>query len=202
MTKIQRIFTTDRNTNYICWDQHPYFNVGDVVKFSLTNDDVVQAMAVEQDGDNMIFCMMDCLPGKYEMYCQAINCGDYENSDLRKKLNNELIDLFPVDLVAKLIPFENGDFLRIPTEKEIFGENKYGERESMLVEQWEPMKKCRNRIAFDESEDGNLHEYWLINKVRGSNTGFSCVYYDDPNYCYASYQHGVRPVFQITNMEK
>lgn len=191
--KIQRIFTTDCNAR---------FNVGDIVEFTLINDDAAQAIAVKQDGDNMIFCMLDCLPGKYEMYCQAINCGDYENSDLRKKLNNELIDFLPEDLVVKLIPFENGDFLRIPTEKEIFGENKYSECESNLVEQWEPMKKRRNRIALNESEDGNLHEYWLINKVRGSHTGFSCVYYDDPNYCYASYQHGVRPVFQITNKEE
>ena len=197
-----RIFTTNCNTHRICWDQHPRFNVGDVVEFSLTNDDVVQAIAVEQDGDNMIFCMMDCLPGKYQMYRQVINCCGYENSDLRRKLNNELIDLFPEDLVAKLIPFENGDFLRIPTEKEIFGDNQYGKYESALVEQWEPMKKCRNRIAFNESEDGNAHGYWLINKVRGSNTSFSCIYYDDPSYCYASYLYSVRPVFQITNMEK
>ena len=201
--EIHKIFATDRNINYICWDQHPYFNVGDVVKFSLTNDDVVQAMAVEQDGDNMIFCMMDCLPGKYEMYCQAINCGDYENSDLRKKLNNELIDLFPVDLVAKLIPFENGDFLRIPTEKEIFGENKYGERESMLVEQWKPMKKRRNRMAFDGSKDENLQWYWLMNKVGESTTSFSSGGHGgraDVNS--ASVSLGVRPVFQIVNKEQ
>lgn len=202
MTKIQRIFTTDCNTRYICWDQHPRFNVGDVVEFTLTNDDVAQAMAVKQDGDNMIFCMLDCLLGKYEMYYQVNNCDDYENSDLRKKLNNELIDFFPENLVVKLIPFENGDFLRIPTEKEIFGDNQYGKYESMLVEQWEPMKKRRNRIAFNESEDGSLKGYWLINKVRESNTGFSCVYYDDPNYCYASYPYSVRPVFQIANMEE
>lgn len=142
-----RIFTTNCNTHRICWDQHPRFNIGDVVEFSLTNDDVVQAIAVEQDGDNMIFCMMDCLPGKYEMYRQAINCGDYENSDLRKKLNNELIDLFPVDLVTKLIPFKNDDFLRIPTEKEIFGDNQYGKYESALVEQWEGAKQGGRKLT-------------------------------------------------------
>lgn len=207
MTKIQRIFTTDCNTHYICWDQHPYFNVGDIVEFALTNDDVVQAIAVKQDGDNMIFCMLDCLPGKYEMYYQALNCDDYENSDLRKKLNNELIDFFPEDLVAKLIPFENGDFFRIPTEKEIFGENKYSECESNLVEQWEPMKKRRNRIALNESDDGTLKGYWLINKARKPNTDFSCpsfssVFYSDPSYCFVFYPYSVRPVFQIANMEE
>lgn len=197
--EIHKIFTTDRNTNYIYWDQHPRFNVGDIVEFSLTNDDAVQAMAVEQDGDNMIFCMLDCLPGKYEMDNRGVIYGHYNSCDLRRKLNNELIDLFPKDLVAKLIPFENGDFLRIPTEKEIFGENEYGERESMLVKQWKPMKKRRNRIAFDGTEDEKLQWYWLDN----FNTFFVAV---DSRGC-AKYANadkliGVRPVFQIVNKEQ
>lgn len=74
-----------------------------------------------------------------------------------------------------MAPFDNGDLLRLPTEKEIFGENYYGEYESPYVKQWKPMKKRRNRMAFDGTKDENLQWYWLMNKVRESATYFSNV---------------------------
>lgn len=99
-----------------------------------------------------------------------------------------------------MIPFDNGDLLRLPTEKEILGENYHGEYESPCVKQWKPMKKRRNRMAFDGSKDENLQWYWLMNKVRESATYFSLVNgnghaSDDA----ASYSGGVRPAFKLKN---
>lgn len=99
-----------------------------------------------------------------------------------------------------MIPFDNGDLLRLPTEKEIFGENYYGEYESPYVKQWKPMKKRRKRMAFDGSKNENLQWYWLMNKVRESATCFSFVLASGGTIgVNPSGSLGVRPAFKIRN---
>ena len=189
--KIKRMVNVDADT----------FQVGDIIKVKLTDGVKMQAMAMQQEEDGMIFCMVDCLPGEYPMNSTRTNEGGYEESILRKKLNSEILTPFPVELKAVMTPFENGDFLRIPTEREIFGENRYGEYESPNVKQWKPMKKRKNRMAFDGSKEENLQWYWLMNKLRESATGFSgvsCNGRADGNSASSSF--GVRPVFKIKNL--
>ena len=174
--------------------------VGDVIDVKLAGGVKVQAMAVQQEEDGMIFCLVDCLPGEYPMNSTRTNEGGYEESDLRKKLNSEILNLFPAELTDMMTPFDNGDLLRLPTEKEIFGENYYGEYESPYVKQWKPMKKRRNRMAFDGSKDENLQWYWLMNKVRESAPAFSRVNGDGSASSYsASFSLGVRPAFKLKN---
>ena len=174
------------------------FKVGDVIEVKLADGVKVQAMAVQQEEDGMVFCLVDCLPSEHPMNSTSTNEGGYEESDLRKKLNGEILNLFPAELKAMMTPFDNGDLLRLPTEKEIFGENYYGEYESPYVKQWKPMKKRRNRMAFDCSKDENLQWYWLMNKVRESATGFSSVYDDGyASASCASYSFGVRRAFNV-----
>ena len=97
-----------------------------------------------------------------------------------------------------LTPFVNGDLIRIPTEKEIFGENKCGENETG-VEQWKSMKQRRNRIAFRGLNDG-WEWYWLQNRVQNSATLFADVYCAGGADCsYARSAGGVRPVVKIRN---
>lgn len=154
--KVKRMIKSDVDT----------FKVGDIIKVKLTDGVKVQAMAMQQEEDGMIFCLVDCLPGEYPMNSTRTNEGGYEESDLRKKLNGEILNLFPAELTDMMAPFDNGDLLRLPTEKEIFGENYYGEYESPYVKQWKPMKKRRNRMAFDGSKEENLQWYWLMNNAR------------------------------------
>ena len=188
--KVKRMIKSDVDT----------FKVGDIIKVKLTDGVKVQAMAMQQEEDGMIFCLVDCLPGEYPMNSTRTNEGGYKESDLRKKLNGEILNLFPAELKAMMAPFENGDLLRLPTEKEIFGENYYGEYESPYVKQWKPMKKCRNRMTFDGTKDENLQWYWLMNKVRESAPYFSNVYYGGGAFSYlASNSFGVRPAFKIKN---
>lgn len=188
--KVKRMIKSDVDT----------FKVGDIIKVKLTDGVKVQAMAMQQEEDGMIFCLVDCLPGEYPMNSTRTNEGGYKESDLRKKLNGEILNLFPAELKAMMAPFENGDLLRLPTEKEIFGENYYGEHESPYVKQWKPMKKRRNRMAFDGSKDENLQRYWLMNNVRESATYFSLVpCYGIVSLNYASHPLGVRPAFKLRN---
>lgn len=188
--KVKRIRSVDVDT----------FKVGDIIEVKLTDGVKVEAMAVKQEKDGMIFCLVDCFPNEYPMNDTRTNEGGYEQSNLRKKLNGEILNLFPAELKAVMTPSENGDFLRIPTEREIFGENRYGEYESPNVKQWKPMKKRRNRMEFDCTKNENLQWYWLMNKVRESATGFSgvsCSGCADGNSASSSF--GVRPVFKIKN---
>lgn len=178
------------------------FKVGDIIEIKLTDGVKAEAMAMKQEEDGMIFCLVDCLPNTSRMNSTRTNEGGYEESVLRKKLNGEILTLFPVELTDVMTPFENGDFLRIPTEREIFGENRYGEYESPNVKQWRLMKKRRNRMACDGTKDGHLQWYWLMNKLRESATGFSgvsCNGRADGNSASSSF--GVRPVFKIKNVE-
>lgn len=188
--KVKRMIKSDVST----------FKVGDIIKVKLTDGEKAQAMAVQQEEGGMIFCLLDCLAKAYPMNKTSTNEGGYEASDLRKKLNGEILDRFPEELKAMMAPFDNGDLLRLPTEKEIFGENYHGEYESPYVKQWKPMKKRRNRIALDGTKDEDLQCYWLMNKVRESADGFALVgYYALAVSGNASLSHGVRPVFKIKN---
>lgn len=169
--------------------------VGDVIRFSLKNGENAEAMAVEKQADGMVFCFVDCLEKEYPMNKRNTTAGGYENSLLRKVLNSEILDLFPDDLREKMIPFANGDLLKIPSEKEMFGENVYSD-EPEDCEQWEPMKDRRNRIAFQGSRTGVLEWTWLRDVVSAS--AFAAVSGAGASlYGGASASFGVRPAFKI-----
>lgn len=174
------------------------YMVGDVIAFTLTDGEEVEALAVKQEQDGMIFCLVDCLNQEYSMNEEDSNRGGYEATDLRVKLNGEILDRFPADIREKMVAFANGDYLRLPTEKEIFGCNDYGKAEPDDVQQWEPMKKRKNRIAFQGKGTDRWEWYWLQNAHKRYAADFAYV---DGNGCAAcdnaSAACGVRPAFKI-----
>ena len=175
------------------------YNVGDVIAFTLNDGEEVEAMAVKQEQDGMIFYLVDCLSKEYSMNPTGSNCGGYKSCALRKTLNTEILDRFPDEIRKKMITFDNGDFLRLATEREIFGENIYGEQEDDSVQQWEPMKDRRNRISFQGNKTGTWQWYWLQNKAYCTAAYFAIACGNgDCYYGNASYAGGVHPVFKIT----
>ncbi len=188
--EVKKIITTDTQS----------FNVGDTLSFRLNDGELVEAMAVKAEQNDMVFLLVDCLHDEEPMNRTATNCGGYDACDLRKKLNGAILDRFPKEVRGIMVPFENGDFLRLPTEKEILGVNVYGEKEPVSVEQFEHMKLRRNRIAF-QGHNGEWEWYWLQNKVKGTATYFAYVNTDGlANSSSASASVGVRPAFKITNL--
>ena len=180
----------------VCTDTQS-FNVGDIISFRLNDGEFVEAMAVKAEQDGMLFLLVDCLYDEERMNRTDTNRGGYEESDLRRKLNSAIICRFPQEIREQMVAFENGDFLRLPTEKEIFGVNEYGEKEPDSVEQFEPMKFRRNRIAF-QGHNGGWEWYWLQNKKKGSAAYFARVYDGGlAGYYGASTSLGVRPAFKI-----
>lgn len=180
------------------------YEVGDIVSYTMEDGEEVEAIAVKEEFDKhgnlcMVFMLLDCLKEECRMNRDDTNDGGYEESHLRDQLATKYLEKFPAALRLNMVPFENGDLLRIPTEREIFGRNIYGEEEPNTVEQFKPMKKRRNRMAFD-GLNGETQAYWLQNKRVRSATGFCSVYgtggadYDD-----ASSSYGVRPLYRIRN---
>lgn len=179
------------------------WEVGDIISFKMTDGELIQAMAVKQKNDGMLFCQVDCLRTKYAMYKEVPMDGSgesYRDSDLRYWLNSKIIARVPADITDKMVPFEHGDYLRLPTEKEIFGENYYGGLEACTVQQWAPMKQRRNRVVLQVYPHVDLEEYWLMTKCRGNNHDFLCARPIDPSRAdssYAIFAKGVRLVFKL-----
>lgn len=174
-----------------------HYNVGDVIAFTLNDGEEVEALAVKQEQDGMIFCLVDCLRKEYPMNPTSSNSGGYKSCALRKALNTEILDRFPAEIREKMVAFEGGDLLRLPTEREIFGENVYGVEEDDSVEQWEPMKKRQNRITFQGKGADTWEWYWLQNKYDGSAAIFAAVGGNGYADYGASTAGGVRPAFKI-----
>lgn len=179
------------------------FEVGDIIKFKLTDGEKVQAMAVKQTPEGMLFVLVDCLAKEYPMFNDIDDMDEadisYATSDLRKALNGEILDRFPKEIKDHMVAVNaEGDMLRIPTECEIFGENVYGQEESKLTKRWKPMKKKRNRIAF-QGKEGAWEWYWLMNRHKDYASAFAVV--NDSGYADsgdASDSDGVRPVFLLS----
>lgn len=123
----------------------------------------------------------------------------YMTSDLRRNLNGEILARFPEEIKSRMVAVNpEGDLLRIPTEREIFGENPYGKPEDESVARWKPMELRRNRIAF-QGDNGAWEWYWLMNRCKDYASGFAGVGTNGYANCgYAGNSHGVRPVFLLS----
>ena len=176
------------------------FNVGDIIEFTMSNGECAQAMAMKKLNVGTLFCFVNCLTDRYPMNDSDTNDGGYLSSKLRTIINSKVISDFPDEIKRHLVKFSNGDYLRIPTEKEIFGKNKYGEAEANNIEQWEPMKNFNNRVSFGGAE-GYCECYWCQNNKAGRSGCFCSVASDGRAYNNLGFcAHGVRPVF-ILNLK-
>lgn len=180
------------------------FELGDEIRFKLKSGERVRAKAVQETPEGMLFITKDCVGREKRMYEDVVDDSlDYMSSDLRKYLNTDLINLFPDKIRERMLPMEmpygESDYLRIPTEKEIFGENRFGKAETDS-KQFYGMEHRENRIAFEHTNGEDAWEwYWLQNAVEKSGAAFAFVTgYGDANYYNASDSSGVRPVFLLS----
>ena len=155
--------------------------VGDVFQFTLKTGEIVQAMKMTEDG---IWCFVDCLKDE----CDMNSMNEYLAA---------LLDQFPDNIRGLMQPFEDGRMLRLPTEKEVFGKNEVGKVEPDSVQQWEPMKLCRNRTAY-QGLNGDC-EWWRTETPHKKIAAvFAGVYGLGLCGCaHASDSGGVRPAFRL-----
>lgn len=143
-----------------------------------------------------LFLLDQYLDESMAMNWRNTNSGGYTESDLRKALQSEeVLNIFK-DIRGRMIPFENGDLLRIPFAGEMYGNDLPSWCERDDHEQWPLMKDVHNRIS---SRCGAHESGWLQNKTTGPSTDFCMVSdgYGNLDGWYASHAIGVRPVFQI-----
>ena len=171
------------------------FQIGDQIrlgKYTATCQAVTNKAA--------IFLLDQYLDKAYRMNPTDTNRGGYARSELRHRIGNAGFvakdDNFRA-VRGRLIPFQNGDLLRIPTVGEIFGDDPFYERDGH--KQWELMKKRCNRIT--ERDEGEEYEHgWLWNKVQhgDAKSFFAAVSYNGDTECETATEiGGVRPVFQL-----
>lgn len=144
-----------------------------------------------------IFLLDQYLDKPMVMNVVDTNSGGYPESDLRKDLRSaEVLNMF-VGIRYRMVPFENGDLLRIPFAGEIFGAELPEWWEADSHKQWPLMEDRRNRLA---SRQGKYEWGWLQNKVKTSSTEFCFINADGSNgwSSDASDAIGVRPVFKIS----
>ncbi len=167
------------------------FEVGDTFTFKMKDGEKVKVRAVKEDANgNILFIFEDCLKDEYTM-------NQILNKDVLKKIYKRI----PKKIRKMLVAFNNGEYLRLPTEKEIFGVNEYGEEEGANVEQFECMKKRKHRIAFQGFGTDVWEWYWLANRHKSSASGFALVgTIGLSDYYGASGSYGVRPLFCIKNL--
>ena len=172
------------------------FEVGDVIGFTLTDGEEVEAMAMKVEDDGVIFALVDCLAEEMPMQRDGKDI-------MREYLNKDVYIRFPEEIRNMMKPFERGDMLRLMTECEVFGYCHYGSEALYQDKQFEPMKDRRNRIAY-QGKDGSEDEwewYWLADRLRdvANTTGFAGVGGNGvANYLYASASFGVRPAFKLS----
>lgn len=144
-----------------------------------------------------LFFLDQYLDKAMQMNRRNTNLGGYADSDLRKELNSDKI--LKTFKGLELVPFENGDLLRLPFYGELFGHDDWyesGAVEPDSCEQLPLMKDRRNRIA---SRKGEEYEWgWLQNRRQESAAPF-CNVADlgAATARGASGSVGVRPAFLI-----
>ena len=171
------------------------YKVGDVIDFTLKTGEEASAMVMRVDDAGALFVFKDCLEKEYPMNKRNTTMGGYAESDLRKVLNTEILESFPDELREQMKAFDSGDYLRLLSEMEVFGEQ-YFSTEKDENKQLEPMKDRRNRIAF-QGKDTDRWEWWWLSAVASAAYFCFCVYGGGAYYTGASDARGVRPAFLI-----
>lgn len=165
------------------------------IDFTMNSGETATGIVLEVNNGIAEMVFKNCLDKERPMNEENTNEGGFEASDLRKALNSEILEDMPTWLREIMVPFENGDFLRLLREKELHGENEYGEPDSEDVKQFEVMKDRRYRIAF-RGNTGEWEWYWVENAAVASSTYFAlCGSDGDALYGSASNSYGVRPYF-------
>lgn len=142
-----------------------------------------------------IFLLDQYLDESYQMNVKDTNEGGYEKSDLRKALQSEEILNIFAGIRDYMVPFDNGDLLRIPFAGEMFGDKLPEWCEPDGYKQWPLMRERRNRLT---SRCGKYDFGWLQNKDKTSSMHFCNVRrYGIAGHWIASDSLGVRPAFLI-----
>lgn len=167
--------------------------VGDKIVVDLKDLGEFEATAHEVTDKSVLFIFDDYITER-PMNENSTNAGGYEESDLKKWIDNDLFDKFPVELKVRLRA------LTIPTVGQVFGWDDEWDKEHFEPdgdEQLPLMKLRKNRVAYLNNE---FKWGWLRNAMKKE---YSSTYFASVNgaggahYDGASSSNGVRPAFRL-----
>ena len=181
----------------VAYDSCALYKVGSQIEVNLDGFGVFTATAQKITEDHVVFMFDDCI-ASMPMNNTGTNEGGYQKSGLCYWINTVLRKAFPEEIAQDLTD------ISIPTYGQIFGHDKvyhevYHEYfETDGDEQFELMKKRKNRIADYENKPELI---WLQNaaKKEFSPSLFAIVSLSGAaNYLNATSFIGVRPVFTLS----
>lgn len=163
------------------YGHHDTFYVGDQIKIDIESRYTATCQKINKKGE-AIFLFDQVFP-KYVKHNEAVTYANFYQQGL-----------FNSSIRAAIVPFRNGDILRLPYAEEIFGDTNFVKPSGK--KQWELMKTARNRIAVNLV--GESTWYWLANEHEYDPTSFAYAtlgghaYFNNPSTSYT-----VRPVFKL-----
>lgn len=181
---------------------------GDNIPVTLKNGEEVSFDVGKNESGKIYFVMHDCLKEKKPMNKDWTNKGGWEKSDMRKYLNEEVIELLPDELKAVIKPTkivqvwnkrqETEDKLFLLSRTQVFGKNGVNELTDLNDSQIDIFKNQRAWVK-ELGSYGTLYSWWLRSPNSSNSDTFCSVYTDGTPYNYfgASYSFGVAPAFCI-----
>lgn len=172
------------------------WKVGDIIQFSLSTNEKIEARCERIEEDGAIFCATHCLKEKRPVVSDYKNL-DWDKSELRKYLNEILINTFPLEIKDKMISVYKNDLLTIPSMEDIFGDWDF--------EKWKPIKPSLNNRNWDLMRymqyrvKGNW--YWLRTSYYTSSYGYYWCRVDADGSAYRNYgnfAYGLAPAFKLS----
>ena len=168
------------------------WQIGDLIRFTLTTGERVEAQCQIIDDKGAIFNLTHCLEEERPMNEEDTNEGGWDESDLRKVLNTEILDTFPEEIRQYMKPIYKDDLLTLPAIEDIFGEWDFDEWEPKegAKPNWPPMEQVQHRAK------GN---WWWERSAHYNNAAYFCSVdtSGNANSTYASNSYGLAPAFRI-----
>ena len=174
---------TTKETRAFDWANPGTLKVGDEIAETLKDGREV-TFVVMDDG---VMGLKDRL-GYHRMNATWTNKGGWLETEMRRYLNEEVIDLLPDDLRSIIKPRVFGtesDMLWLFSEPEIFGEHIWGSGDDG-DKQLRYFAEPGNRVKLDEDGDAT---WWWERSPYGSNSNNFCIVNGDGNASSNSANH-------------
>ena len=181
---------------------------GDNIPVTLKNGEEVSFDVGKDESGKIYFVMHNCLKESKPMNRKWTNEGGWEESDMRRYLNEEVIELLPDELreiikPTKIVQIWDGkrreteDKLFLLSRTQAFGKDKQYKEIEPDDSQIDIFKSPRGRVK--ESEGREIPAYWWLRSPYSSySSNFCYVYTDGTVYIsYAYISNGVAPAFCI-----
>lgn len=187
---------------------HDVLKSGDNIPVTLKNGEEVSFDIGEDESGKIYFVMHNCLKETKPMNGDYMNKGGWEESDMRRYLNEEVIELLPDDLQKMIKPTkivqvwdgkrrETEDKLFLLSKTQVFGKDKRYKEIEPNDSQIDIFKSPRERVK--ELKGCEAPEYWWLRSPDYIYRKYFCYVLTDGtiSHCYTDYPRAVVPAFCI-----